>query len=206
MSQKKKLEEAIRKSAREKNTAEKSKESAEWLKQKARNASKENSLRRQKRRNALLGDESKAVNRVNIGGMYIYQYDAKFKKTLPYWDTHPLIFPIEIGDGYIIGLNMHYLPPMLRARLLDAILDLPVYKSAAQRAKMSYDIVRGFAASDLVKPTIHKYLITHITSNVIEITRDEWTHVTFLPLQDFRSLTGSSSIARVYADSRRKIG
>jgi hypothetical protein len=206
MSQKNKLEEAVRKASKDKTTSTRTKESAEWMRNKAKTASKENKERRARRRSRLLGDDSKAVGRVHLGGMYYYQYDAKFKQTLPYWDTHPLIFPIEIGDGYVIGLNMHYLPPILRAKLLDAILDLPTYKLPAQRAKMSYSIVRAFAASDLVKPTIHKYLITHIRSNVIEITRDEWDHVTFLPLADFRSLTGSSSLARVYADSRRKIG
>jgi hypothetical protein len=206
MSQKKQIEEAVKKAAKDKTTPTRTKESSEWLRNKAKTASKENKERRAKRRSKLLGDDSRAVNRVNIGGMFIYQYDAKFKKILPYWDTHPLIFPIEIGPGYMIGLNLHYLPPMIRAKLLDAILDLPTYKTAAQRAKMSYSIVKAFAASDLVKPTIHKYLISHITSNVIEITRDEWEYVAFLPLADFRSLTGSSSLARVYADSRKKIG
>jgi hypothetical protein len=205
MSQKKQIEEAVRKASKDKTTSTRTKESSEWLRAKAKTASKENKERRAKRRSKLLGDDSKAVNRVNIGGMFIYQYDAKFKKTLPYWDTHPLIFPIEIGDGYMIGLNLHYLPPILRAKLLDAIIDLPPYKTAAQRAKISYGIVKAFSASALVKPTIHKYLITHITSNVIEITRDEWEYVAFLPLADFRSLTGSSSIARVYGDSRKKI-
>ena len=202
----KQIQEALKSSTRSKKTKENEKLANDWLKTKARIASKENKQRRTKRRDKLLGDEAKAVSDAKSGMMYLFSYDAKHKDTLPYWDFHPVIFPLEIKGNTMLGLNMHYLPPRLRAILMDAILDLPRYKTDKQRAQMSYDIVRAFSASDLVKPTIHKYLSNHIVSQTIEIPREEWVWVAFLPLADFRteSKNGNSSLSRVYADSKRK--
>lgn len=202
----KQLEESLKASARSKKTKEKEKESTDWLRGKAKTASKENTLRRNKRREKLLGDETRVVTSFQSGALYLFTYDAKYKKELPYWDTSPVIFPLEVKGDTILGLNLHYLQPMLRAKLLDAILDLPRYKTDRQRAKMSYDIVRAFGASDLVKPTIHKYLMNHVAGSIVEIPRDEWGFVVSLPLANFVSLTGNdASLTKVYADSRRKM-
>src|SRR4051812_30598339 len=57
----------------------------------------------------------------DIGTMIMYFYDAKLKDVLPYWDQFPLVFPIEIYDDGFLGINLHYLPPMLRAKLMDAL-------------------------------------------------------------------------------------
>ena len=40
----------------------------------------------------------------------MFVYDPKYKKTLPYYDTFPLVLPLErYSDGFL-GLNFHYLP------------------------------------------------------------------------------------------------
>ena len=205
MEQKNKIEEALKASMRSKKTKEDETKSVEWLRQKARVAAKENQARRKKRRDKLLGDESRIVASFQSGAMYLFSYDAKYKDTLPYWDLNPLIFPIEVTATTILGLNLHYLQPMLRAKLLDAILDLPRYKTEQQRAKISYDIIKSVSGFHLAAPTIHKYLSTHIRGNMIEIPREEWNYVGFLPLANFKSLTGSASLSRVYSDSRKKI-
>ncbi len=180
--------------------------SREWLREKARTASKENKQRRTKRRDKLLGDESRITNRFEAGRLYLFTYDAKLKEELPYWDKSPLSIIFDITkDGHYLGLNFHYLPPMLRAKLLDAILDLPTYKTQKQRIKMSYDIVKSFAASNLARPCIHSYIPSHIVGNIVEIAREEYNFIVLLPLANFASLTGSSSLSRVYGDSKRKM-
>ena len=55
------------------------------------------------------------------GSMYFFEYDPKHKATLPYYDRFPLIFPINKVKGGILGMNMHYLPPKMRAQLMDAL-------------------------------------------------------------------------------------
>ena len=180
--------------------------SREWLRLKAKTASKENKARRNNRRNKLLGDESRVTNTMEIGKLYLFTYDAKLKEELPYWDKSPLIIMIDKSvEGYYLGLNFHYLPPKLRAMLLDAILDLPSYKTEKQKLIMSYQLIKSFAGSNLARPCVKKYIPSHIDGNIVEIAKDEYDFVVMLPLANFASLTGSSSINRVYADSKRKM-
>ena len=57
------------------------------------------------------------------GRLNMFFYDPKFKKTLPYYDTFPLVLPLEpYSDGFL-GINLHYLPMKLRLQLLDRLVD-----------------------------------------------------------------------------------
>ena len=58
--------------------------------------------------------------RPSVGSMYLYIYDPKTKDKLPIWDTCPLVFPMEFYDDGFLGLNMHYLTPLARKKLLDS--------------------------------------------------------------------------------------
>jgi hypothetical protein len=56
--------------------------------------------------------------------MYCFFYEAKNKDdpdVLPYWDRFPLIFPIDIKGDRLLSMNLHYLPPFHRAKLMDAL-------------------------------------------------------------------------------------
>ena len=79
-------------------------------------------------RDKLLRDDalelkSKPVTRTGPqGNMYMFFYDPKYKETLPYYDGFPLIIMLGPAKGGFMGLNLHYLPPAVRARLLDIII------------------------------------------------------------------------------------
>ena len=78
-------------------------------------------------RNALMRDEQlKLVNKSQplIGSMNMFFYDPKHKKTLPYYDRFPLSVIVGPAEGGFYGLNLDYLPPVLRARMLDAVMDI----------------------------------------------------------------------------------
>ena len=67
--------------------------------------------------------DGKVTARPNFGRLNLFVYDPKMKKELPYYDTFPLILPIEkYSDGFL-GINLHYLPMNLRVRLLDRLVD-----------------------------------------------------------------------------------
>ena len=62
-------------------------------------------------RNELMGDRNIGEFLTpEIGKMYLFQYDAKHKKILPYWDRFPLIFPFDYAKDGFYGINLHYLP------------------------------------------------------------------------------------------------
>ena len=67
--------------------------------------------------------DGKRGSRPFYGRLNMFIYDPKFKKTLPYYDTFPLVLPLEkYSDGFL-GINLHYLPIPLRIRLLDRLVD-----------------------------------------------------------------------------------
>ena len=147
------------------------------------------------------GEKARYKNRVSMGKMYLFNYDPKTKATLPYYDRYPLIFPVQGAPGGFYGINMHYLPYVLRARLMDALYDLSSNQRYDERTKLrlSYDILKGAAKYKAFKPTFKRYLSSHVRSRFIEINSSEWDIALFLPLESFAKASKGS----VWADSRK---
>lgn len=135
-----------------------------------------------------------------IGNMYFFVYDPKHKKTLPYYDTFPLVFPIEVYDDGFLGLNFHYLDYRSRVILLGELSTLANNKKYDQttRLKLSYQKIKAF--SQFFQPTVKRYLSAHVRSPFIRVFADEWENAVFLPLQNFEK----ASTAKVWKDSRAK--
>lgn len=139
----------------------------------------------------------------SIGKMYTFAYDPKWKAELPYYDIFPLIFPIEYYSDGLLGINMHYLPPILRAKLMDALyetLNNDKYNKTT-RLQISYGILKSASRFKYFKPCIHRYLFTHLRSPFVYISPDEWDIALMLPTQKFEK----SSSEHVWAESRAKV-
>jgi len=147
-------------------------------------------------------DRTQLKNRASIGKMYFFYYDPKHKKTLPYYDRFPLIFKVQNVAGGFHGLNMHYLPLPLRARLMDALYDLAsnTKYDEGTKLKISYDILKG--VSRYYKPTFKMYLNAHVRSRFLEVASTDWDMALFLPLEQFEK----SSKSNVWKDSRSMVG
>ena len=142
----------------------------------------------------------KLSSRPSQGRLNLFFYDPKFKKTLPYYDTFPLVLPLEnYSDGFL-GINLHYLPIPLRIRLLDRLNDFSnnVKFDESTFLNVSYDDVKKL---QFVKPTIHKYLSGYVRSRFRRIDADEFVIATLLPVQRFKKATAS----QVWSDSRRMV-
>lgn len=147
---------------------------------------------------------ARAKKEVKPGHMYMYAYDAKHKDTLPYWDRFPLIFPFRVQKGRFWGINLHYLPLPLRAKLMDALYDITNNKrfDESTRLVMSYKTLNASSKFSVFKPCIKQYLTGHVRSNFMEVNADEWSVALFLPLEKF---VGKSK-TQVWADSKKKLG
>lgn len=148
-------------------------------------------------------DTSRKVDSMEIGYMYAFAYDPKHKKTLPYYDTFPLIFPVKFESDGFLGINFHYLPPVLRAKLMDALYaNLTNNKfDDTTRLKISYDILQSASKYRYFKPTLKKYLRSQLKSQFMEIHVNEWDIALFLPTESFRKADNQ----KVWSDSRKKI-
>lgn len=147
--------------------------------------------------------ERRQDSQFRIGNMYLFAYDPKHKDTLPYYDRFPLIFPINKAKGGFLGINMHYLPPILRAKLMDQLYTILNNKNFDETTKLqaSYKILAGASKFKEFKPTIKHYLNQHVRTKPAYINPAEWDIALFLPTQKF---VGASA-TKVYADSRKII-
>ena len=144
--------------------------------------------------------DGKRNNKPFYGRLNMFIYDPKFKKTLPYYDTFPLVLPIEnYSDGFL-GINLHYLPIPLRIKLLDRLVDYSNNTAFDESTKLVVDYSK-LKKVRLIKPTIHKYLAGHTKSQFRRIDADEFTIATLLPVQRFKK----ASDREVWKESRSMI-
>ena len=172
-------------------------QSRDWFRRRVSNMRRVN-------RNALMREEPiQLSNREIVGSMYMFFYDPKGKKELPYYDSFPLVIVIGPADGGFLGLNLHYLPPILRAKFLDSLLDYTNNKKYDEttRFRLSYNLLQRAARMKYFKPCIKHYLNDQVRSRFARVPAPEWEIATFLPTADFQK--GSKS--KVYSDSRRMI-
>jgi hypothetical protein len=147
--------------------------------------------------------KSAMTSTVKMGKMYMFFYDPKQKKTLPYYDRFPLIFPFDKAKGGFMGLNLHYLPPKLRAILMDSLYDLASDKQYTQatKLKLSYNVLKSAGKYKWFKPCIKHYLSDHVRSRFIEIDASQWDMALFLNVAKFEG----ASQSKVWADSRASV-
>lgn len=143
------------------------------------------------------------VNRNNIGRLFLFEYDAKLKATLPYWDRFPIVFPFSIEKDGFKGLNLHYLPPILRARLMDAFHDITNNNKydKTTKLKLSYELLKRSSNMRYFKPCIKHYLYSQLRTRLVMIPPEQWDIAIFMPLQQFQK----ANSRKVYADSRQII-
>lgn len=127
------------------------------------------------------------VNRIIPGELYLFQYDAKLKDTLPFWDTFPLVFPFRrLNDGFI-GLNMHYLPYQARIGLLDQLMSFKTTATLDEntRLKLSWSTINSLSNMKIAEPCVHRYLLSHVKSPFKRIEADDWATAMMLPVERF---------------------
>lgn len=142
-------------------------------------------------------------NQVVPGRMYMFYYDPKLKKKLPYYDTLPLVFPISMDSSSFLGLNMHYLPHDLRAKLMDALYPYlnNLELDYTTRLQISFRILKSVSRLAPYRPCVKRYLKAHVRSRFVMIDVKEWDIALFLPLERFEK----ASARHVWAESRNAI-
>lgn len=158
---------------------------------------------------SLMGQTTRQTIAPVPGRMYLYHYDAVTKDDLPYWDKFPCIFYIDKfnknGHKYWYGLNLHYLPPPMRLRLLANLYDLANNDrfDATTRLKLTYDILMRLSkAKNLGADFAFKmYKDDGLESRFLEIPSSSWPMVALLPIEQFQK----ASKQRVWHDAKNKV-
>ena len=183
------------------NVPQATRNATQWLKEQAQLTSMSRNLANPK--TILANHTERLIAKPLIGRMYLFAYDPKYKEELPYYDKFPLVFPFRSAGQGFYGINMHYLPHMLRARLMDALY--PLVNNTKQddttKLRISYNILAGASKYKYFKPCVKHYLNSHLKSRFLWIPADQWNTALFLPLERFVGATRQ----QVFTDSRRMV-
>ena len=151
----------------------------------------------------LTKQTDRMVTAITVGRMYLFMYDPKMKDELPYYDRFPLIFPFRRVQGGFYGINMHYLPHMMRAKLMDNLYALANNKNYddSTKLRLSYQLLHKAAKFRYFAPCVKHYLNSQVKTRFLWVPADQWETALFLPLERFVGATKQ----QVWRDSRRMV-
>lgn len=150
------------------------------------------------------------VNRITPGEMYLFYYDPKHKDKLPYYDTLPLVLPFKRvsggmfgrkGSGFL-GINLHYLPYMLRYKVLGELSKYATDDRMDERTriKFSYQTLSSVAQLKPAQACVKHYLADHVRSRFLRINITDWITASQLPIEQF---VGSNKQS-IWRDTRKR--
>lgn len=161
-------------------------QSRDWYLKKIQELKKRNLVTK----NKLISHTENITSTLEIGSLYMFVYDAKYKNVLPEWDAFPLVIPFSVGQYLFKGFNLHYLPQAVRWKFFKALLksqDLSNIRRLSTRTTLNMEYAANIP---ILKQTIHSYLYTHIIptkgGRYLKINPADWHFSVLLPVQDFR--------------------
>ena len=120
--------------------------------------------------------EGMQTARFQPGEMMTYQYDPLLKERLDFYDEHPLIIFLERkADGWY-GLNLHYLPPVVRAQ---------IFEDLRYNEKNLGTIAQKLSRNEQTKVCLKRYKVGQLRSKPKKITKDMWEIAIALPFDKF---------------------
>lgn len=140
----------------------------------------------------------------DFGRIFMFYYDPKLKDVLPYYDRFPLCIPISKRPDGFIGLNLHYLPWVLRAKFMDALYSLyqDKYLDPRKKLRLTYAILKNSTKYRWFKPCIKRYLYGHIRSKFFKVPEEQWDMFLMLPTEKFEK----RSKTYVWKESEKQLG
>ena len=167
------------------------KKSADWYRKNVTSLADRVTARR-------LMNQGKLIGRPSVGRLNMFFYDPKFKNRLPYYDTFPLVLPLEPMKGGFIGLNFHYLPYGARFKFLQTLQSYASNNKFDQSTKIqaSYSSIKN---NKYTKVAIKRYLYSHVRSNFLRVNVNEMALAAYLPVAQFQGKT----IGGVFAAARK---
>lgn len=117
------------------------------------------------------------------GEMITYSYDPKLADELDHYDTHPLIIYLDnTKDGWY-GLNIHYMPPVVRAK---------IFSELHYNSKSLQSIAKSLSADSRLKVCLKRYIARQVMDKPMKIPKDVWQIAISLPYDKFEKMSKKS--------------
>jgi hypothetical protein len=150
----------------------------------------------------LMSNNDLLVRRIMPGQLYLYYYDPKTKDSLPYYDTFPLVYPYRKVEGGFMGYNLHYLPPVLRFKVMATLLNIQITGTREEKKiAYSYGVLNANEINKYYAPCIRRYLNSQVSSSFLKIPYEDWLSAALLPTERFVK----ASSGKVWKESLDKI-
>lgn len=102
--------------------------------------------------------------------LMFYEYRAKTRRDLPFYDKYPLSFILDFQPNSFFAVNLHYYSPEQRVSIAQSLSlnKIPRFEKGA-----------------------HKYLLSEVRSPFLDFDVREWDTICLLPIEEFvRDLGG----------------
>jgi len=133
--------------------------------------------------------EGKILKTPGFNQLNFFRYNPKTKAILPYYDTFPLVMPIDSAKGGFLGINFHYLPIPLRMRLLETL--------AKRKFDGDYSKLKNIK---LIKPCVKHYLKSQFASGFYRLDELDYAPAIFMPVQSFKK----AGMSAAHRDARKR--
>ena len=122
--------------------------------------------------------------RVQPGGLFIYEYIPKNKEKIPFYDRNPCTLILEMTKDGWYGLNIHYLPPVVRAKLLAEFYN---------PRTSGLNIAKRIGKSDLGKRALKRYIGTQVRGRLKRVPKEDWEIAIQLPFENFAKASAQTA-------------
>ena len=142
----------------------------------------------------LLGEGLKMQQHTpEIGSMFMFTYSPIHRDTLPFYDKFPLVIPFSYKGQYMTGLNLHYIHPRIRLKLLDRLLAYVTDDKLTPRTRLAvtWKLLRNVARFPEVAPCVKQYHLGHVKSMFLKVDPKDWVMSIFLPTERFEGATNN---------------
>lgn len=131
--------------------------------------------------------QQKLVTSVMPGNMYFFVYDPKNKEKMTTWDKFPLVLPFNKDHNSFIGLNLHYLPPAKRIKLLSDLMEVAQNNRYGQpdKLRLSWAYLNNVSKFPQVSMCVKRYLAGHVKSRFLKVDAEDWMMSAMLPTENF---------------------
>ena len=144
------------------------------------------------------------TSKLTLGEMVMFVYDPKHKETLPYYDRLPLVLPFNTAKDGFLGLNLHYLPPKLRARLLTMLMEHKTNRTLTEKTRIAatWQTLNSSAKAPYVSLCVKHYLTKHMKTGFKVIHPSDWANAVMLPTERFEK----EGLQKIWQEAIKKIG
>ena len=112
----------------------------------------------------------------------------------------PLIIPVAEDNEHFWGINIHYAPPMFRAKIYDMLKKIVEDEKKSEVAKKAAvrSLTNSLMRNRFVKPLIKCYLKKQVKSRFVEVETKHWEITIYLPLAKWSNNTTDNQVFKDY--------